>query len=192
MRRTIIATTALAAAALTGCSATSATVNTTPAATSAATSQAAAKASAATTSAAPKKAGIGDTISLQGHVAGNVLDVTLVKLVDPAPPTSSDFAAPAGKHVVGVQLQIVNHGHDVYQADPQMATKVTDSAGETFTASITDQTSAGQEIDSGLNLAPGDKSLGFVLFEVPDGAKISEVQYLANTVGGNVAQWTVG
>lgn len=195
MRRTLTAAAVASLSALLGaCSSTA--VNTTPASvnqvqTSAAHSSTSA-AAPPTTSSAAKKAGAGDTIGLQGHHAGDVLDVTLVKVVDPAPPANSYAGASAGKHLVGVQLRIVNHGHAVYQADPQMGTKLKDAAGETFTASITSETSAGQALDSGLTLSPGDTALGFVVFEVPDGLKAAQVQYLVNTVGGNVAQWTIG
>lgn len=192
MRRTIIATTALAAATLTGCSATSTSVNTTPAATSAATSQAAAKASAATTSAAPKKAGIGDTLDIDGSQPGDVLQVTVTKVVDPAPAKDEFLTPDPGKRFVAIRIKIVNKGHAVYSDDPQADVKAKDAAGEDMELAF-GGTAAGADMPSSVDLSPGDSQLGYVAFSVPNGQKITQVQYALVALGGDhVAQWTIG
>jgi len=192
MRRTALPVTAVAAVlTLAGCQSTT-TVNTTPANTGAA--QAAAttgKAAPATPAPAPKKAGVGSTIVLKGEKDGDVLEVTLVKVVDPAKSTNEYITPDAGKRYVAVQLRIVNKGSAVYSDDPQMETKAKDALGESFDIDFAD-TTAGVSMDSGLNLAPGDTALGFLTFQVPTGQKITQVQYSSGLFGGSVAQWMVG
>lgn len=190
MNRALLAmTTAAAAFALAGCQSTT-TVNTTPANTSAAAATHAPTKGAPASSAAPTKAGIGSAIDLKGD-GGDFIQVTLVKIVDPAKSTNEFLTPDAGKHFVAVQLRIVNKGGAVYSDDPQMETKVKDALGESFDVDFAD-TTAGASMDSGLKLAPGDTALGFLTFQVPDGQKIAQVQYSVSLFGGNVAQWMVG
>ena len=188
MRRTpTIAAALTLTAALGACS--SAKVNTTPAnsAAAAATTHAAAPTSAST---APKKAHLGDTIEISGR--DTKLAVTLVKIVDPAK-GSDEFTVPgAGKHFVAVQIRIANQGDSVYSDDPQADVQVKNAAGETMSI-VFATTTAGADMPSSVDLTPGDTALGFVDFEVPDGQKITQVQYALVSLGGNhVAQWMLG
>lgn len=196
MRRTLSTAAVIAlTAALAAC--TSSNVNTTPAAnqvqTSAAghTSSAAAPASPSSSSAPQKKAGVGDTISLKGHLDGDVLEVTLVKVVDPAQ-GADEFTKPdTGKHFVAIQIKIVNRGQKVYSDDPQMDVKVKNAAGETMSIAFA-TTTAGADMPSSVDLTPGDTALGYVDFQVPDGQKITQVQYTLSGLDDHVAQWTIG
>lgn len=185
------AVTATAALTLAGCQSTATTVNTTPAGTSAAPAAHTSAKGAPATPAAPKKAGVGSTIDLKGEKAGDVLAVTLVKIVDPAKSTNEYITPDAGKRYVAVQLRIVNKGTAVYSDDPQAETSAKDALGESFDVDFSD-TAAGVSMTSGLNLAPGDTTLGFLTFQVPDGQKITQVQYSSGLFGGSVAQWMVG
>jgi hypothetical protein len=181
-----------AALTLASCRSTTA-VNTTPASTSAAGAPDATSAKskpAATPTAPAKKAGVGSAIDLKG-TGGGALQVTLVKIVDPAAPDNEFLTPSAGTHFVAVQLRIVNKGTAAYSDDPQMETKVKDAEGESFAINF-GGTTAGTAMDPGLNLAPGDTALGFLTFQVPDGKKITQVQYSVSLFGGNVAQWTIG
>lgn len=194
MRRTLTATTAIAlTAALGACTSTS--VNTTPVGanqvqTSAAHSSAAA--APATSSSAAKKAGVGDTINLNSTKAGNTMQVTLTKVVDPST-AANEFSKPdAGKRYVAVQIRIANHGQATYSEDPQILVKAVDALGQHYDVDFGTDTTAGPSMDSGLKLAPGDATLGFLVFQVPTGQKIVTVQYTLSTLGGAVAQWTTG
>lgn len=193
MRRTptAAAITLAACAALSGC--TSAKVNTAPAAPPSEAVTGASHAAAAATTAAPspaKKAGLGDTVKLNAR--DTKLAVTLVKIVDPAK-GSDEFTAPdAGKHFVAIQFRVVNQGSGVYSDDPQADVSVKNAAGETMSIAFA-TTTAGADMPSSVNLTPGDTALGFVDFQVPDGQKITQVQYALISLGGDhVAQWTIG
>lgn len=195
MRRTMTAAAALTlTAALGACTTTS--VNTTPAGanqvqTSAARSSTAA-APTGTSAAAKKTAGVGDAIDLQSTKAGNVLEVTLTKVVDPSTPTNEYSKPDAGKRFVAVQLRITDKGQVAYSEDPQILAKVKDALGQVYSADFGTDTTAGPSMDSGLNLAAGDSTLGFLVFQVPTGQKITRVQYTLSMLGGSVAQWTIG
>ncbi|ACU71809.1 hypothetical protein Caci_2900 [Catenulispora acidiphila DSM 44928] len=188
MRRIPTITAVLTLAALGGC--TSAKVNTTPVAPAEAATTAAHAAATSSTSAAPKKAGLGDTVKISGRNAK--LAVTLVKIVDPAK-GSDEFTVPdAGKHFVALQVRVVNQGSGVYSDDPQADVTVKNAAGETMSIAFA-TTTAGADMPSSVNLTAGDTALGFVDFQVPDGQKITQVQYALTSLGGdNVAQWTIG
>ena len=197
MRRTLLtAPTFVLAAALAACTS---SANTTPAGANQVVTTGAGHASSAVTTAAPasissaaKKAGVGDAIDLKGTKAGNVLEVTLTKLVDPSTPTA-DFNKPAaGKRYVAVQLKITNKGQSTYSEDPQILVKAKDALGQVYSIDFGSDTTAGQALDSGLNLAPGDSTLGYAVFQVPTGQKITKVQYTLTPIGGSVAQWTIG
>lgn len=190
MRRTSsVAAVLTLTAALGACTNTS--VNTTPAGANQVQTSAASAAPASTTSAA-KKAGVGDTISLNSTKAGNTLQVTLTKVVDPSAAANEYLKPDAGKRYVAVQLRIANHGQAAYSEDPQILVKAVDALGQHYDVDFGADTTAGASMDSGLKLAPGDSTLGYVVFQVPTGQKIVTVQYTLSMIGGAVAQWTIG
>lgn len=192
MRRTTALTAAAAVLALAGCSKSEPTVNTAPASNvppAAGSTTAAAPAKTSTTSAAPKKAKLGDTVTIKTR--NTDLAVTLVKIVDPAKGADEFMNPAAGHHYVAVQIRIVNNGQAVYSDDPAVDVKAKNAAGETMSTAFT-TTTAGADMPTSVDLTPGDTALGFVDFEVPDGQKITQVQYAVAMVGGDgVAQWTL-
>lgn len=186
---------AAAVLVLASCSKSTPTVNTTPLAnppttvTSSTTANAPAKTTAA---AAPvKKAKVGDTIEFTDH--DTHLQLTLVKLVDPVKSTNEFMTPAAGSRYVAVQLRIVNVGSKAFSDDPMAGTKAKDADGQVFDASFSPaDTTVGQRMSSDLTLAPGEKGLGVMTFEVPTAVKLVTVEYAANSFGGNTAQWTLG
>lgn len=195
MRRMLLlaASTALL---LAGCSSAKSTptVNTepvkVPAAASSSTTSAPSK--AAFTSVAPKSAKVGDTIELSG--GDEHIQITLVKLVDPAKSTDEYRTPKAGNRFVAVQMRIVNVNSKAYSGDPMARTVAKDADGQVFEADFSPaQTEVGQPMDSGLTLAPGDKALGVLTFEVPSNVKLVTVQYSTHAFSnGKTAQWTLG
>lgn len=173
--RTRLAAIAMGAAiAVTGCSAGS-TVTDTPKA-PADTSKSATKAPVEKTPAAPKAAKVGDTITLKGAEDGSKLDVTVVKVADPAKP-ADEFSAPEdGNRWIGVQFQLVNTGTIAYGDSPGNGTQIADVQGQQFTSTFAD-VSAGPSMASSVNLKPGAKALGWVVFEVPKASKADVVQF---------------
>ncbi|MFF3932535.1 DUF4352 domain-containing protein [Streptomyces hirsutus] len=125
---------------------------------------------------APEVAKVGDTLTLEGFEEGSKLDVTVVKVADPAK-SADEFMEPAsGKRFVGVQFQLVNTGEAAYSDSPSNGAQVADSEGQQFDATFGDIT-AGPSMASGLKLKPGAKGLGWIVFEVPEAAKVDTVQF---------------
>ncbi|MBL3669678.1 DUF4352 domain-containing protein [Streptomyces sp. M2CJ-2] len=125
---------------------------------------------------APEVAKVGDTLTLEGFEEGSKLDVTVVKVADPAK-SADEFMEPAsGKRFVGVQFQLVNTGEAAYSDSPSNGAQVADSEGQQFDATFGDIT-AGPSMASSLKLKPGAKGLGWIVFEVPEAAKVDTVQF---------------
>ncbi|MEH0417825.1 DUF4352 domain-containing protein [Streptomyces sp. B21-083] len=126
--------------------------------------------------AAPKVAKVGDTIALVGAEDGSELDVTVVKVADPAK-SSDEFTAPdAGNRWIGVQFQLLNTGTAAYNDSPGNGVKIADSQGQQFTSVFADIT-AGPSMGSSVTLKPGAKALGWIVFEVPKESKGAVVQF---------------
>jgi len=149
---------------------------------------------AASVPAAPKKpavAKVGDTLTLKGQNDGEQLAATIVKTINRAKGTS-EFDQPAdGKRWVGVQLRLVNTGTAVYEDSPSNGLQVADDQGQRFPATF-GEIAAGPAMTSALKLPPGEKALGWVIFEVPKSVKIATVQFaLDSGFGPQTGQWAL-
>ncbi|WP_073952599.1 DUF4352 domain-containing protein [Streptomyces kebangsaanensis] len=126
--------------------------------------------------ATPEVAKVGDTLTLKGMEDGSRLDVTVVKVADPAK-SADEFSEPdSGKRFVGVQFKIVNTGKAVYNDSPSNGAQVADSEGQQFDSTFAEIT-AGPSMSSSLKLKPGATGLGWIVFEVPKASKPDTVQF---------------
>ena len=186
-RALILASIAASGLLLAGCKATTSGVTTTAVTTGTGHAAASSAASAAA------KAGLGSAINLKGVDSGDEIQVTLVKIADPDQATDGFSTPDAGDRYVSVEFQILDNGTTPYQDDPAVDAAVKDAAGQAFQSTIVTSTAAGPQMDSSTNLAPGDKALGWITFEVPTADKVSTVQYgLNGGMAGAVGEWTVG
>ena len=185
-RRTIPAAAVLAlAVSLAGCKSSGSTVSTTAANTAAATKAAAAPAPS------QKPAGLGATIDVTGESAGEKLAVTLVKVDSNAQSTDGFSTPPAGDAYFAAQIQIKNIGTAAYSDSADNCLVVKDGKGQTFQADLLSAVSSGPTMDQ-VNIAPGDTSLGWVVFDVTKGDTVAEVQFTPDSgMGGDTAQWTI-
>ncbi len=144
---------------------------------------------AAEKSATPDVAKVGDTIALKGLEDGNKLDVTVVKIADPAK-SSDEFTTPgSGKRFVGVQFKLVNTGTAAYSDSPANGAKITDVDGQQFDSTFADIT-AGPSMSSAVRLKPGGKALGWIVFEVPKASKTDTVQFAMNSgMANQTGEW---
>ncbi|MEU6595160.1 DUF4352 domain-containing protein [Streptomyces sp. NPDC046881] len=157
-----------------------------------------AKASAGTTagkkpaaekSATPEVAKVGDTIALKGMEDGSKLDVTVVKVADPAK-SGDEFTTPeSGNRFVGVQFKLVNTGTAAYADSPGNGAQITDADGQQFQSTFADIT-AGPSMSSDVKLKPGGKALGWIVFEVPKGSKTATVQFTMDSgMANQTGEW---
>ncbi|NUL09083.1 DUF4352 domain-containing protein [Streptomyces lunaelactis] len=139
----------------------------------------------------PKAAKIGDTITIKGSEDGEQLDVTIKKWIDPAKGADEFFVPADGQRWVAAQFELVNTGTAVYADSPSNGAQVADSEGQRFGTTFADIT-AGPSMTSDAQVPPGEKALGYVVFEVPDGSKITSVQFAMNSgFADQTAQWSV-
>ena len=142
-------------------------------------------------SAAPKQAGVGDTITLKGSDDGSRLDVTVVKVADPAK-SSDEYTSPdSGKRWIGVQFRLVNTGTTAYGDSPANGAQIYDKDGQQFGTVFADIT-AGPSMSSDVKLKPGAKALGWIVFEVPKAVKADIVQFAMDSgFADQTGEWTL-
>ncbi|QKV96640.1 DUF4352 domain-containing protein [Streptomyces sp. NA02950] len=134
---------------------------------------------------------VGDTISLKGAEDGEELDVTLVKWLDPAKSADRHTIPTFGKRWVAAQIRLVNTGSATYRDSPPDCVRVADAEGRRYDATVAD-IAAGSSMATELKLAKGDKAVGWVVAEVPKGAAVTSLQFIAS--GGaadETGQWAV-
>jgi len=122
---------------------------------------------------------------------GEVLDVTLTKVADPASP-ADEFSGPTGgNRLVATQFRIANTGSAQYEDAIDNDVELVDSAGQTYDPTFS-EVSAGQPFAADTRVNPGDSRLGFVAFEVPHDADIATVQFVPDSgIADDTAQWTM-
>ncbi|MFZ3498169.1 DUF4352 domain-containing protein [Streptomyces sp. 5.8] len=140
--------------------------------------------------AASKDARVGDSVRVRGKEVGRHLQVVLAAYVDPAVSVEKNFAPAAGKRWVAASMSFVNVGGASYGALGRMW--ALDGAGQRHPVVPTGELTTGKPLvfDS---LAVGERAEGWVVFEIPENARVVRLQYqdanmLANSGGGF---WTV-
>lgn len=136
--------------------------------------------------AASKDAHVGDSVRVKGREVGRHLQVVLAAYVDPAVSVEKNFAPAAGKRWVAASMSFVNVGGASYGALGRMW--ALDGAGKRHPVVPTGELTTGKPLvfDS---LAVGERAEGWVVFEIPENARIVRLQYQdanmqANSGGG--------
>ncbi|WP_367135456.1 MULTISPECIES: DUF4352 domain-containing protein [Streptomyces] len=134
---------------------------------------------------------VGGKLTLKGKKAGEQLDVTLKGFADPAHSDNKYLQPAAGKRWVAAQFELVNTGTVAYSDSPSSGAKVIDGQGQAFTQTMGGVTE-GPKFPVTVNLAQGAKSLGWIVFSVPENSKPAKVQF---TMDGGFAnetgEWTL-
>ena len=127
--------------------------------------------SAPASQAAAQVAHVGDTLSLTGNTDGEKLDVTVVKIVDPAPPKDDYNQPSAGTRFVSLELRFKNTGTVTYKDSVLMGASLADAGGHSYNPSLSDSAAGPPIPNAQINVAPGETADGFITFEVPTGQK---------------------
>ncbi|MFE4257575.1 hypothetical protein [Streptomyces sp. NPDC056883] len=137
----------------------------------------------------------GETVSLTGSAPGARLDVTLLRVADPAGPAPDD-----ADRLVSVRLRLENTGTAVYEDSPAAATHLLDSEGHRFTGlNLSEEPgvagvagAAGAAFPEAVVLGPGSTATGLVAFRLPRDAGLAAVQFaLDGGLADDVAQWSL-
>ncbi|MGW7437913.1 DUF4352 domain-containing protein [Streptomyces sp. NPDC054849] len=139
---------------------------------------------------AAKGAPVGDPLRVDGTQVGQHLQVELGAYVDPAISVEKNFAPPAGKRWVAASMSFVNVGGASYGALGRMWAH--DSSGRRHPVVPTGELTTGKPIvfDS---LEVGERADGWVVFEIPENARIVRLQYQDANVQANSGEgfWAV-
>ncbi|MFD9409088.1 DUF4352 domain-containing protein [Streptomyces sp. NPDC059989] len=137
-----------------------------------------------------KDARVGDPVRVHGQQVGRHLQVVLNAYVDPAVSVEKNYAPPAGKRWVAASMSFVNVGGASYGALGRMWAH--DSAGQRHPVVPTGELTTGKPLvfDS---LAVGERAEGWVVFEIPENARIDRLQYQDANIQANSGEgfWAV-
>jgi hypothetical protein len=138
------------------------------------------------------KAKTGSAITLAGNSSGEQMSVTVVKVMSNA--AGTDYtSAPDGDRLYAVQFRLKDTGSAAYSDSPGNGAEVTDSSGQSYDSALGDTVSGCVSFPATENIAPGASGLGCIVFEVPEQAKITAVQFtLDSGMGPQTGQWNVG
>jgi hypothetical protein len=132
---------------------------------------------------------IGGAVFLPGVNQDPPVQVTLVKVVDPAQ-GADQFSAPVGSgRFVGVQLQIVFGGTSPVSFNAAADTILEDAQGNLYQPAVANILNC-PAFTMKPTVRPGKPVLGCVAFDVDSSPKITDVLFTPNGQFGNVsAEW---
>ena len=132
---------------------------------------------------------VGQPVTISGNGDGSKLKVVALKVVD-TKPTDQFLTVDQGKRLVAVQFRLTNTGSAPYDDAPSNGAKVIDAKGQQYESDpFFENIAAGQQLPTNVKLAPGNKALGFLAFQVPKKAKVAQVQFSMDSGFGDTAQW---
>jgi len=139
---------------------------------------------------APAAVAVGQPITVTGD--GQSVEMTAVKVVDPATTTSFSRVLGAGERLVAVQWRLAAPGTRAVSEYPAMQSKLIDDQGQRYGADPARVVSAGPAFVDGAAIEPGGNALGYVAYIVPATAKITKIT-LAPGMGlaQNTGTWTL-
>jgi hypothetical protein len=147
-----------------------------------------AQSSASVTPQAPT-AHVGSTVSVKDQ-SGSSMDVTLVKVVDPAT-GASGLQPDSGKRFVGVQFKITNAGTTSLSDDPDLDVVAYDGTSQSYNITLYPLVDC-PAITSSMKLSPGSSAMGCETFELPVGANLSKFQFTPSAAtSGSTGEWVI-
>lgn len=172
---------------LAACGSTTVSRTSAPAATSSAAAQATAPSPSPSSDSTTGH--LGDTFQITDSTDGWSYSATLVKVLDPAQPDDSFDAADSGKRLVGAEFKLTGISGNA-QDDANNDASVQGSDGQVYSPSFSGL-ATGTNFDNGdFSLRPRSAEIGWVTFQVPDGVKVTEVQW-DPSLSGSPATWVI-
>ena len=134
---------------------------------------------------------VGSTITLAGNDSGERVAVTVTKIYRHAQPASSFDDPDTGDRLVAVQFRLTDTGSAAYSDSPSNGAEVVDASGQSYQSALNDAANC-PSFPGTENIAPGASGLGCIVFEVPQAAVITKVQFtLDSGMGPQTGQWNV-
>jgi hypothetical protein len=123
--------------------------------------------------------------------SGDTYRVTLVKIIDPAQGASEFDTPDNGKRFVGAVFTIKALSGSPQDEDANNDAAAIGSNGQTYTADIYDIAGYTNFSNGAIHVAQGETTTGAVVFQVPDGIKVTKVQWSSASGFGSTVQWDV-
>ena len=140
---------------------------------------------------ARRRGKVGSTITLAGNDSGERVAVTVTKIYRHAQPASSFDDPDTGDRLVAVQFRLTDTGSAAYSDSPSNGAEVVDASGQSYQSALNDAANC-PSFPGTENIAPGASGLGCIVFEVPQAAVITKVQFtLDSGMGPQTGQWNV-
>ena len=138
---------------------------------------------------ATPKAHVGDSITLRGGEDGEKIKVKVNKVIDPL--TGGEFDQPsAGKRYVGIEITLKNVGKTTYSDSPSNGAHLIGTNDRQFDSTILSGGPCGDEFSASAKIAPGDRRVGCIPFEVGKQAKLKKFQFaLSSGFGPDNGEW---
>ena len=134
---------------------------------------------------------VGSAIILAGNGSGEQMAVTVTKIYRHAQPASSFDDPDTGDRLVAVQFRLTDTGSAAYSDSPSNGAAVVDASGQSYQSSFNNAVNC-PSFPGTENIAAGASGLGCIVFEVPQAAVITEVQFtLDSGMGPQTGQWDV-
>jgi hypothetical protein len=132
-------------------------------------------------------ASIGGAITLRGNDDGALMQVTALRVRDPASSSNIYIHPDPGNRYVGVRVRLRNVGTAAYSDSPSNGAKLVDRDDQEFSASVFD---AVVPALGTLRIRPGDQRVGWITFEVPAAARPRLFQLtLDSGFGPETGEW---
>jgi hypothetical protein len=151
-------------------------------------------ASAATSAAArPSPTGLSAATIGQGFAwtsGTSKADVYLTKVIDPAQGADQYTAPDAGKRFVAAVFKLKGVNGSISD-DANSDAAVVGSDGQTYTPDFSSIAGYTNFNNGQFSVSAGETSIGAVVFQVPDGVKVTKIEWTVNPFGGQPAEWIV-
>lgn len=135
---------------------------------------------------------VGDTLTANGS-GGFSVDVTVSQVIDPAQAEkASTKPQSANDRFVGIKIQLDNSGNTEANADARRQFTLTGSNGQQYRSDSHQVQGCTDFTEGKYTIAPGQSVTGCLMYEVPKGVGVTQVQFVPNSFGSNiVGTWTV-
>lgn len=136
---------------------------------------------------------LGQSLELNGSASGESARMTFTRWVDVAHPKNTFMDSPgSGKRLAAAEFQILNTGSFVYVASPSDGAWAIDNHGRKYKAAFMfGGLHEGRILGPAVSLQTGHSTLGFVAFDVPKTAKISEIEMSEASGYGQIGVWSI-
>jgi hypothetical protein len=135
---------------------------------------------------------VGRAMTLAGLSAGEQVSVTVTKVYNYAQPADQYNEPTAGEKLFAVALRFKNTGSSEYSDSPGNSVTIYDSNGGSYQTDFYDAIEC-SSFQPTINVQVGSSSVGCVVFDVPNDAKITKVQVILDSgYGPQTGEWKIG